>query len=461
MRERGNLELKKADAILKKADPEELRGFLRRELEKRPDLMERFMACFSQAGQGRSLSHYKNEAESLYDDAECHGYVSYGTDIDFSAITDLAELYIEKEDFQEAAKIYQALTETIAEKMDEVDDSDGYYGEEFSDGLDLLVDCIIDAGPGWVCRKSYIKYLMDKYLRRDPDYFQDNYREALEKLCTTDDDLKYWKELLEPHVPENIPDGHDWSSYYNARKLISMQLHVLSKLKDMAGFYSLIEKHYRSDHDLCLWYARQLLEDGDRAKAVKVAEEGVALFPEHLSGKIRDFLSGIYRKADPKRYRETLQSLFLTEGDWKYYDTLKKASPLEEWSQRLGEILARCSDPRLGRLGRDKIIDIYLKERMYDQALSNVLSQKSLFALSRYQDKLGHRYPEEYFNAYRELIIPFAGKGTGRKHYQEVVSYLNKMKRIEGFEGAVLVIVKQLRAENRRKPAFIDEMKDL
>ena len=98
---------------------------------------------------------------------------------------------------------------------------------------------------------------------------------------------------------------------------------------------------------------------------------------------------------------------------------------------------------------------------MYDQALKEVLAKKNLPTLRQYQNDLSLRYPEQYFSAYRELIIPFADKDTGRKHYQEVVSYLNRMKGIEGYEGAVLEIVGRLRMEHRRKPAFIDEMKEL
>jgi len=35
------------------------------------------------------------------------------------------------------------------------------------------------------------------------------------------------------------------------------------------------------------------------------------------------------------------------------------------------------------------------------------------------------------------------------------------MKSIEGYEGAVSEIVRRLRIDNRKKPAFIDEMKEL
>lgn len=108
----------------------------------------------------------------------------------------------------------------------------------------------------------YIKYLFDKYLQNEPDYFQDDYDEALKTLCTTDEDLRYWKELLEPHLPEEMPDTQDWNSF-QAEELISMKLYILSKLKERAEFYALMEKHYRSSPDLSIRYARQLSEMGN------------------------------------------------------------------------------------------------------------------------------------------------------------------------------------------------------
>ncbi len=239
-----------------------------------------------------------------------------------------------------------------------------------------------------------------------------------------------------------------------------MHLYVLSRLKEKEELYAQLEKHYRSSDDISLMYARQLLKDGDREKAVKVAEEGLALFPDYALQELREFLSEIYKEDDPEKYRGTLLSLFLLSSEWKYYERLKMASSPEEWRRMLQQILAHFTED--GSYGdRDTVIEIYLREQMYDEALGEVLAQKSIRILSRYHNQLAHLYPERYFNAYRELIFPFAEKEMGRRHYQEVVSYLKSMREIEGFEGAVQEIVERLRAENKRKPAFIDEMKEL
>ncbi|MDD2753963.1 MAG: hypothetical protein PHS80_00410 [Methanothrix sp.] len=456
------IDLDEVKSLLKLADADALRSFMLSEMEQRADLMNRFKAVFGKKGKGRSLNDYKAEAESLYDDVEDHGYVPYGVDIDFSSLSDLSELYIQKGDFLEAAKIYQALSEVIAEKMDDVDDSDGNYGEEFTDSLDSFTECITHAGLDADGKRPYIKYILENYLRGDPDYFQSDYNEALNKLCREKLDWQYWKELLEPHMPGDLPCDKDWWRHHVAIELISMKLDLHLKLGEKDDFYGLIERHFRSSHALCLRYAEQLLADSNNKKAQEVAEAGVAIFEDHLTKELRDFLSRIYKESDPKKYRDTLQALFLQSGDWKYYGPLKNASKPEEWQERLGKILVHFAEKRsTDWFGSSKLIDIYLKEKMYDLALTEVMARRSLLSLRHYQKDLAFRYPEQYFNAYRELIIPFADKGMGRKHYQEVVSYLKQMKSMDGYESAVSVIVEQLRVEHRRKPAFIDEMKEL
>ncbi len=456
-----SLELQSLQALLDKTDPDALCGFLLQEMQSNPSLRARFMARFSPVGTGRDLSSYKDEIESIFDEAEDeHGLISCGKELDFSTFEDLAEIYFQKEDFIEAAKIFQAISQTIAEKMDHVDDSDAYFGSNFSNSLEAFVECILEAELQAGAKRKYIDYLWSRYLLNNPDYFQDDYFDALKGLCTAKDDLAYWKELLLPHLPQRIPDREaDWSGYYQAEKLISMHLYMLSNLKEADGFYALMEEHYRISPDLCLQYAEQLLKDKCLSKAISVAEEGVAIFPEHSSRSLREFLSENYRESDPAKYREQLLSLFFLSGEWKYYDRLKKASQSEEmWTEALDRILAYVS--REG-YGRTHLVEIYLREQMYDSAVEVVITQKSIRCLSQYHRKLANMYPKEYFNAYRELIYPFAESRMGRDHYREVASVLKNIKAIPGFEAESREILERLLRDNRRKPAFIDELKKL
>jgi hypothetical protein len=453
-------ELGKVHALLERTEPDVLNDFFARELEINPELRSRFMARFSTIGEGKSLSSYKDEIDSIFDEAEDeHGLIFYGSDLDFAPFEGLAEIYIQKEDFLEAAKIYQALAEKIAEKMDQVDDSDGYYGGEFSHFLEAFVECIMQAELEKDTRRKYIDYLFNRFLLRDPDYFQDDYFDALKELCTSEEDLEYWKALLGPQLPGMLPDKKkDGSRYYQAKELISMQLYLFSRLKDTAGFYALMDEHYSSSQDLCLQYAQQLLLDGDRTKAIRIAEEGIALFPDHSSRYLREFLSENYRETNKEKYKEQLLSLFLLSVEWKYYERLKAAALKEEWKDTLDKILAHFAAKGYGRT---TLIEIYLREQMFDEAIGEVMAQKSIHSLRGYHKKLANMYPKKYFVAYKELIYPFAECRMGREHYREVVSILKDMKGIKGFEYDVREIVERLRRENKRKPAFIDELKGL
>lgn len=446
-------------ALLERADPNALKDFLRRELEAQPNLRARFMARFSSFGKGKSLSDYKEEIDSFFDNVEEHGFIPYGAEADFAPFEDLAAIYFQKDDIEEAAKIYQALTEKIAEKMDNVDDSDGYYGTKFSDFLDAFVECIIQADQETDTRREYIGYLFNRYLLKDPDYFQDDYYDALKELCTSREDLEYWKTLLLPHLPERLPNRErDWSRHYHAKELISMQLHLLSGLKETDEFYALMKQHYRSNSDFCLQYAKQLLEDGDQAKAIQIADEGTTLFPDHLSKGLRDFLSKIYSGKDPDKHKQQLLSLFFISGEWNYYEQLKAAETEGEWKETIDKILAHFAGDKYGK---SRLIEIYMREQMHEAALREVMAQKSIQSLRTYHKRLADLYPKEYFCAYKELIVLYAESRMGREHYRDVASILEGMKGIKGFESEVREIVEQLRRENKRKPAFIDELKAL
>ena len=51
---------------------------------------------------------------------------------------------------------------------------------------------------------------------------------------------------------------------------------------------------------------------------------------------------------------------------------------------------------------------------MFEEALEQVLAKKSLFTLDTYYKDLSVKFPEGYFKAYRELLIPFTDIKMGR-----------------------------------------------
>ena len=238
-----------------------------------------------------------------------------------------------------------------------------------------------------------------------------------------------------------------------------MQLHILDLLGDEKGFYELIQRCYGKDHEFCLLYASRLEKDGKSKEAVRVAEEGLGLFPDHLTKEIRRFLNRFYERHSPERYKQNLINLFIQDRDWNDYEKLKELCSEEEWKKIFPVIINGLSKGGFG--SKDTIIGIYLREGMFEQALKRVLGRGSLFTLNMYHKDLSERFPKKYFDAYKELLIPFADSKMGRPHYREIVKYLRQMKRIKGFEEELRKLVKLLKAKYANRPAFLDEIKDI
>ena len=341
--------------------------------------------------------------------------------------------------------------------MDNVDDSDGYYGDEFVSAIDDMAHCITKAElkPGE--KKKYIKYFFDKYVENDPDYFREYYGYSLREICYLEDDLKYWKKLLEPYLPKKIPDSSRWSGYYETIEWIRMQLHILDLLNEKREFYQLIKRFYQKNHELCLDYAFRLEKDGQNKDAVIIAEEGLTMFLPHLTKDIRKFLNQYYKKDSPEKYKENLINLFVQDKSWSDYDDLKNICSQEEWKGEIFPILIE----RLSKdiIGRNILIDLYIKENMLEQALQRAISHESLFTLSFYYQVFAEKYPAIYFQAYQKLIIPFVDSRMGRPHYRTIVKYLKEMKQIKGFEEEFNRLIKLLRTKYANRPAFLDEMK--
>jgi len=197
---------KKIKKIFNNLSFNELKDFLISELENNPPLRNHFTIYFSgKSSKGKSLIGYKKEINLSYREiSDINGYIEYGIEVDFSYIRDLADRYTDAGNFLEAATIYQALSEVIAGNMEKMDDSDGYYGDEFCLAIEYFAYCINKAELSHIEKKKYIDYFFGKYIENDPDYFRENYDGALSEICLSKDDLEYWKKLLKSHQRRNV-----------------------------------------------------------------------------------------------------------------------------------------------------------------------------------------------------------------------------------------------------------------
>ena len=254
-----------------------LKEFLRNEMEYNDDLQIKFLDYFEK-DYDIPLKDYKSEINSLYRNTDRrYGMVQYGYEIDFGKFNKIAKSKEKKGDYTEAAQIYQDMAEVISDNMECVDDSDGYYGECFSDALCKMSSCITMQILSHQEKQQYISYMFEKYIRNDPDYFEEDYVSSLKQICTNKHDYTYWKSLLEPHLPKTIPDKRYWNKHYLAKEKISMQIYILDKLHDKS-IEDVFAAHYCDDEDICVSYVKYLKKNNPE-KTLRIVEQGVKNHP--------------------------------------------------------------------------------------------------------------------------------------------------------------------------------------
>jgi hypothetical protein len=142
--------------------------------------------------------------------------------------------------------------------------------------------------------------------------------------------------------------------------------------------------------------------------------------------------------------------------EWRDYDKLKKACTMEEWEDVFSSLVASIKKAKGWRIS---VADLYLKESRHEKAMDELLKKTNLYELKKCHSVLADKFPEEYFKMYAALIVPFAERGMGRPHYQEIAMFLMAMKEILGFEKEFDELVEDLRVRYARRPAFLDEIK--
>ena len=229
---------------------------------------------------GREEISARMECKAQLDGMFSDLYHTYGwtaAELNFEEFFGQAEAYRKKGSHSGAACLYQGISEAIADNMELVDDSNGYYGDVFQEAVRRMTGCIKDEHAGHPRKRQYISYLHEMFVQNDPDYFQEFYDDALRKICTTREDLLYLRSLHGPLVPDHIPGRDDFSSHYGATVMVEMMIHILKKLHDPL-LEDVRKKHYRAAPEICQMYVAMLAKrDPDAAR--RVAGEAKSLFP--------------------------------------------------------------------------------------------------------------------------------------------------------------------------------------
>jgi hypothetical protein len=225
---------------------------------------------------------------------------------------------------------------------------------------------------------------------------------------------------------------------------------VLGELDEEDALTGLYEETYLESSRFCKQYAQRLIEEGNEVRAIDVLEDGIDTF--RSPADLRRLAADLYRDRNPEKHRETLKRLFLDHSAWDAYDELKDACDDREWQSIYEEF-----ERQFEETDRQKLISMYVHEDELEEAFDELKDSENISWLRRYRDPVATVDPVEYFEVYREQLVPFAAGETGRRHYREVADHLEEMRELVS-EGRFEEFVDFLKEEHSNRPAFLDEL---
>ena len=260
---------------------------------------------------------------------------------------------------------------------------------------------------------------------------------------------------VEDHTTDVTPSDSETStsgptSSLRTRSVLSSYLYLADELGDEETVLSVYDDVYLDNSQFCKQYAEQLIDRGNEERALRVIENGLATFGSTTT--LQWLAADLYRERNPDAYRETLERLFLDHTEWDAYDELKAACDTESWDSTYDEIVTSLADS-----DRRRLIDVYIHEGELEDAFVAVVDSENLAWLQRYAQSVAEVDPDAYFEAYRDLLVPFAAGDTGRRHYREIADHLEELQAFvsaDRFEE----FVDTLKDNHSNRPAFLDEL---
>ena len=236
------------------------------------------------------------------------------------------------------------------------------------------------------------------------------------------------------------------SSSLGKRQVFSTCIYILEELGNEDALSKLYEKIYLESNRFCKEYAQRVIDEGTEDRAIEVIEDGIHTFRSPRD--LRWLAADLYEDRDMDEYRDTLKQLFLDHTEWAAYDDLKAVCDDQEWQSIYEEF---------ERDDRKDLVALYVHDDDLEKAFVELKDRADLSLVRQYRNPVVITAPVEYFELYRELLVPFAAGDTGRRHYREIADHLEEMRGLV-LEARFEEFVDFLKDKHSNRPAFLDEL---
>jgi len=451
--------------IFGKASKEELQEFIIAQFKRDGGIKNAFVAHFAEYLDEDEQQKYRTIVRNIYKSAQDrHGFIDYhSASLLTNPLFELAEkanTLLAGKNLRESLAICKAIIEEIPIYLNNMDDSDGSAGDVFYYAFDTMNEIVQHVPPP--LKDELFAYCIAEFTKEKYHGFglEHSFLGLLPELVSTEDQERQFFELIDRQI--EIKKTNSYSDY-GVVSLIKAKMEYHLKAEREEEAFALIEAHkeYSEFREILINNAITI-EDFETAKAL--CNEGI-----ELANKKRH--PGIVTKWEKKRLeiakieentsevRKWAEKLFFENYyNMNYYNELKATYSNQDWSDKCEELINKIKgENSLGGYSNfSALAEIFAEEKYLGRLLKLLqINGLSHSIVDNYAPLLKNNYPTEVLALYEKGIERVATQ-TGRSVYNEIASYLKKMKQIDGGNETVKAIIKRFRHQYNNRPAMME-----
>lgn len=447
---------KKIRDSLKNINKTELDDFLVELLTEDKNIYDKFRLRFNKSFPRLTIKDYEKKIyDAIAKSAGRDGFIDYHESWDYTKnmhkITSEVNKLVDNGEYDLAFEVARTILETIPDTA--IDDSNGSTGEVADSCIEIIeriLESILHD------ENALAKKILDYILNETKTEYLSNYAIDLYPLLDLYVERNRYLDEIEEGLLDALELGKSKDYFWNAEHYVDILVDIYNKEDDKEKIINLLKK-YSANKDICLKLVEEYLKEDN-------VKDAITLLKNRLKeDSNRDYaykLSEIYQKENMmEEYKNILYKL-LYELDKYNIDIYKKIKYLysnKDWLIEREKIISRILKEAKGNTYITDILNIYIEEKKYDD-MYNLLKDKDMSTIMRYEEYLLPKYNKELINIYVKCCKSFASKAFNRSMYSELARDMLHIKKMQNSENEYTKLLEEMREKYRNKPAMQDEL---
>jgi hypothetical protein len=241
-------------------------------------------------------------------------------------------------------------------------------------------------------------------------------------------------------------------SSYAAKKILDRIIEFYKKLDNPEKAWSYVE-----DNIQIKTFRRMVVEKRIEQKKYAEAKKLIHDYIDTNQNRRRpddwdEYLLQIAQKENDIPTIRSISFSFIKDNfNKQYYEIYKSAFSAGEWEEEFEKLFRHYEAKQ--NFWNDSAADLLAAEGMAERLLDHIEEKLSLEKMEKYHTFFADALPERTLALFRNTLDDYAGKNTGRSHYERIIAVFKMMRKIPGgaavaadMKARYLIIYKNRRA---------------